>query len=188
MLDRGIGKDETSLKEADFSQAFIFFTTKLGQQVLEKRRDSGQVLGTLDAQNVAGILQKNKDNPRGLSPEFLSRAGKGKFLVFEELPASSLIEIYANAWNASANDALVETSVPFCSIELATLHLLTHLPSLSARAASSAPEQDVVEYLDRALEEFDASSAGAQDLESAGAKIEGVRELLTEKNMIFRPP
>lgn len=180
VLDRGIGKDETSLKEADFSQAFIFFTTNLGQQVLEKRRDSGQVLGTLDAQNVAGILQKSKDNPRGLSPEFLSRAGKGKFLVFEELPASSLIEIYANAWNASANDALVETSVPFCSIELATLHLLTHLPSLSARAASSAPEQDVVEYLDRALEEFDASSAGAQDSESAGAKIEGVRELLTE--------
>lgn len=180
VLDRGIGKDETSLKEADFSRAFIFFTTNLGQQVLEKRRDSGQVLGTLDAQNVAGILQKSKDNPRGLSPEFLSRVGKGKFLVFEELPASSLIEIYANAWNASANDALVETSVPFCSTELAAVHLLTHLPSLSARAASSAPEQDVVEYLDRALEEFDASTSGVHGSEPAGIKIEGVRELLTE--------
>jgi len=178
VLDRGIGKDVTSLKEADFSQAFVFFTTNLGQQVLENRRDSGQVLGTLDAQSVAGLLRNSEDNPRGLSPEFLSRLGKGKFLVFEELPASSLIEIYANAWNASISDSQVETSVPVCSTELATLHLLSHLPSLSARTAASAPEQDLVEYMDRALEEFDASG-GVYGSEPATAKIEGVQELLT---------
>ncbi len=178
VLDRGIGKDVTSLKEADFSQAFIFFTTNLGQQVLENRRNSGQVLGTLDAQSVVSLLQNTEANPRGLSPEFLSRLGKGKFLVFEELPASSLIEIYTNAWNASVSDSQVETSVPECSTGLATVHLLSHLPSLSARAAASAPEQDLVEYMDRALEEFDASGAGHSS-EYSTAKIEGVRELLT---------
>jgi len=178
VLDRGIGKDVTSLKEADFSQAFVFFTTNLGQQVLENRRNSGQVLGTLDAQSVAGLLQNSEDNPRGLSPEFLSRLGKGKFLVFEELPASSLIEIYTNAWNASISDSQVETSVPVCSTELATVHLLSHLPSLSARAAASAPEQDLVEYMDRTLEELDASG-GVHGSEPATAKIEGVQELLT---------
>lgn len=178
VLDRGIAKDETSLREADFSRTFIFFTTNLGQQLLEKRRESGQALGPLDAQNVAGILQKSDDNPRGLSPEFLSRVGKGKFLVFEELPAASLIEIYADAWNAATSDAQVKTPVPVCSTELATLHLLTHLPSLSARAAASAPEQDVVEYLDRALEEFDAGSGGVPDSGLAMAKMEGVRKVL----------
>lgn len=178
VLDRGIAKDETSLKEADFSRAFIFFTTNLGQQALAKRRESGQALGALDAQNVAGILQVSEENPRGLSPEFLSRLGKGKFLVFEELPASSLIEIYQSAWNRAAQDSQIETPVPRCTTQLATLHLLTHLPALSARAAASAPERDVIEYLDRALEEFDASGGGRDGSDLTRSKTVGVKELL----------
>ena len=178
ILDRGVGKDATTLRETDFSQAFIFFTTNLGQKVLKQRAESGQQLGVLDAQNVAGILQRTAENERGLSPEFLSRLGKGKFLTFEELPATSLIEIYANAWNAAVTDAQIHTPVPSCSTELATLQLLGHLPALSARAAATAPEQDVVEYLDRALEEFEASLIQTADNQLTDSTIEGVQGVL----------
>jgi len=182
VLDRGAARDETSLKTADFSQSFVFFTTNLGQSVLKQRKESGQELGTLDQRSVSGILEAGEDNPQGLSPEFISRLSKGKFLVFEELPQESLLEIYTSAWNELNEETQIEVSVPRCGYSLAALQLLSRIPDLSARGADTAPEQDIVEFLDQLLEQADAQRQSgsmqrlAYRIERVGSTLESLMD------------
>ncbi|ERS84736.1 hypothetical protein Q667_17960 [Marinobacter sp. C1S70] len=155
VLDRGYCQDSASLKWVDFSQAFILFTTNLGSQRLADRRSASQVLGTLDNATLGALLQRepSESSSNGLSPEFINRLTKGRFLVFEPLKPEKLLSIYTSVWNARREELSTNSiQLPACTTALAAMQLMKRLPDLSARTAASATEMDMVECMKSLIE------------------------------------
>ena len=190
VLDRGYSQDNASLKWVDFSQAFILFTTNLGSQRLADRRSASQSLGTLDNATLGSLLQREpgESASNGLSPEFINRLTKGRFLVFESLKPEKLLGIYTSVWNARREELSANSiQLPECTTALAALQLMKRLPDLSARTAASATEMDMVECM-RSLIEGSTPEAQRESFEEPRqTRFQGIEALfdsmLVERNL-----
>lgn len=180
VLDSGWCQDNTSLKWVDFSQTFVLFTTNLGSRRLADRQNASQVLGTLDNATLGSLLQRDPEGNRtsGLSPEFVNRLTKGRFLAFEPLQPEKLLGIYTSVWNARRKDLKTNSiTLPECTNALAALQMMKRLPDLSARTTASAAEIDMVECMKSLIE---GSSATFQGDSAEGARLatfQGIEEL-----------
>ena len=182
LLDRGATKDSTSLKPIDFTQAFILFTTNLGNEFLKERRESQQVIGSLNQSSLAPLLSKKPEQGKHsqLSPEFVSRLSKGRFLVFEPLMPNHLIDIYRKSWERQGKNVLTESiPMPAATIEVSTLYVLTRIPDFSARLAVSAAERDLVSCF-KSLIEFDKAQDQATNRAYTDARFSDVDNLLKD--------
>ena len=171
-LDSGEATDQNLNTAISFRNAWVIFTTNLGQDFFASSNQAGFLDGVTGAQSLAmeilasasrqGGADHGEDGP-ALAPEFVSRLAKGGAAVFRQLNPTDHLRLMENTLATEFQNSGSEDRPALPAVHLShsarLLFLLSLLPDLDARRTGARTGDWITTLLRGAFEHMDGQTA-----------------------------